>query len=247
MTEPAKDLTVDHPARDGALAAADALAAQPEPRTAVEAAARIRVWRDLLRQVGAVAEAQVMAACWAIRREHPDRGAFDVFIASHLADVFAPDRAWLMAGTWDVARSSRPLRELTLTAPADAMAFVRDFVAAVPDGVDSLDEIDREVVALEAAPPRARQRKLRELVAARGEGGREAAGPPSPASPVAVWRELVGELAERKRQVERLADRIEKAPPPPEAAWWRARVHQLTDGATGELDRIAAAVQEASE
>lgn len=131
---------------------------------ALQAAQRIRTWREVLHAMSATAEAQVMASCWAIRREHVDREAFDAFVARHLDGVLRGDQAWALADTWDAARRNRGIRDLASTRPDEAVALVTGYAEAVPDG--GFDEDDRELVELLAAPPRKRRTRLRELRAA---------------------------------------------------------------------------------
>ena len=128
---------------------------------AVQAAQCIRAWREVLNAVSAAAEVQVMAACWAIRREHADRESFGAFAARHLDGLLEPDRAWTLAETWDAARRNRGVRDLAASRPDEAVALVSGYAEAVPDG--GFDEDDRELVELLAAPPRKRRARLREL------------------------------------------------------------------------------------
>lgn len=162
------------PARPGA--------ADAEPPSVAAALARIRAWHSALRAVARVAEAQIMAACWVIRRAAADRGDFERLVAGELAGVLAPDRAVAMAETWEVARRQRALRDLALADPGDAMAFVHDFAGAVgAERLRTLDEDDREVAALLAAPPRRRRAQLRALVRLRRGAPAEPAASPAPA------------------------------------------------------------------
>ena len=146
-------------------ALAERLAAVPagpvDELSAVQAAQCIRAWREVLNAVSAAAEVQVMAACWAIRREHADRESFGSFAGRHLDGVLGHDRAWTLAETWDAARRNRGVRELAATRPDEAVALVSGYAEAVPDG--GFDEDDRELVELLSAPPRQRRARLREL------------------------------------------------------------------------------------
>ena len=136
--------------------------------TPERAAASIRAWRDLLTVVSTVAELHVMEALSVIRRHLPERDRFDFFCAEHLDGVLEPDEAWNRALTWEVSGRQRALKEFAQASPAEATAFVRDFADALgPARIDQLDEDDREVAELLAAPPRARRKQLRELVATR--------------------------------------------------------------------------------
>lgn len=186
-----------------------------EPASVEEAVARIRVWRSALQVISAVAEAQVMAACWVMRRQSRDREAFGRLVDDRLRGVLSLDRALAMAKTWEVARRQRALRSLAMSDPGDAILFVRDFAEAVPRDLDELDEDDQQVAALLAAPPRVRRARLREMIQGRLElaGGAPrtsspapAPGPagPGPASLVARVKELEGALADLARDAARV-------------------------------------------
>ena len=133
------------------------------------AAARIRAWHESLGKIFALAEADIMECCLAIRRNHPGREAFGTFVGVHLAGVLTPTKAWQLADTWEVARQHRPVRELVNREPAKAVAFVREFTAAAADEQVPLplDADDREITDILAASPKQRRERLRQLVAAR--------------------------------------------------------------------------------
>lgn len=135
---------------------------------ALVAAARIRGWHDSLGAIFALAEADIMECCLAIRRQYPDRDAFGGFVTEHVR-VLTPARAWQLADTWEVARRHRPVRELVAREPKKAIAFVREFTAAAAEEQVPLplDADDREIADILASPPRRRREHLRELVAAR--------------------------------------------------------------------------------
>ena len=155
-----------------------ALAAAPDPRTPLEAAARIRSWRDILAVVGTMAELQVMAAALTIRRDYPERAAFDAFCRSELDGVLAAEKAWVYAETWEVARRQRALREFAEASPAKAVAFYRDCSATFgQERIAELDEDDRRIVEILAAPPRAQKRRMRELFAVEDAARAAAAAP----------------------------------------------------------------------
>ena len=229
-----------------------ALLARGEPGTAIQAVWRIRAWHDAMRTLSAIAEAQVMQACWVIRREHSDRGDFDAFCAAQgLAPIMGAPQAWLMAETWDVARRQRPLRELAADRPTDAIAFVRGFVeAGHEEDLRELDEDDQRVVEILAAPPRARRSKIRALLESHQERlDLEPPEPPPPPPPPDVSGELearVGDLQDVVRSLDRLADVI------PELLLRdagnrarRERIPLFTDLGIGSLERIASAAGEA--
>ena len=230
------------------------LLARGAPGTAIQAVWRIRAWHDAMRTLSAIAEAQVMQACWAIRREHSDRPDFDAFCAAQgLGTIMGAPQAWLMAETWDVARRQRPLRELAADRPTDAIEFVKGFVeAGREEDLRELDEDDRRVVEILAAPPRARRSKIRTLLESHQERlDLESPEPPPPPPPPNVSGELearVGELQAAVRTLDRLAEAI------PELllrdAGNRARRERIplyTDLGVGSLERIASAAGEAAE
>ena len=162
-----------------AVKAASADVAAIEPATVPEALACIRAWRSLLQAVVGVAEAQVMAACWVIQRDTPDREAFDA--AARSVPDLPPARAWAMAETWEVARRQRAVRTLALDSPAEAVRFVSELASAVDTG--GLTDDDREVAELLAAPPRKRQLQLRALVQMRRGAESTAQASPLPLEP----------------------------------------------------------------
>ena len=166
-----------------------------EPSSVEDAVARIRVWRTALQTISAVAEAQVMAACWVMRRQSRDRAAFERLVDDRLRGVLSVDRAEAMAKTWDVARRQRSVRALAMDSPGDAVLFVRDFTEAIPGDIEELDEDDRQIAALLAAPPRTRRARLRDMIQRRreAEGSEPRNGPGSGRSSVpAGWAARAG-------------------------------------------------------
>ena len=136
-----------------------------EPATAELAVERILAWRSALTAISAVAEAQILACCAAIRREHPERDEFRAFVSRRLSGSMDPDRAWLMADTWAAARKNRQLRELVARAPAEAIEFVRGMADALSDEeIEALDEDDARVTEILAAAPRSRRKRIRALL-----------------------------------------------------------------------------------
>ena len=148
----------------GDLAATVAHALPSAPATALDAVASIRVWRDAARALSSLVEARVMEAAWTIRREYAEHGAFVAFVGARLGGVMDPERAWLMAETWDVARRNRSLRELATRRGDEAMAFVAEFVAAGPAALAALDEDRREVAEIVAAAPQRRHEMIQDLL-----------------------------------------------------------------------------------
>ena len=176
-----------------------------EPATVSEALACIRAWRSLLQAVVAVAEAQVMAACWVIQRETADREAFDAAVR-RVPDL-PPARAWTMAETWAVARRQRAVRTLALDSPAEAVRFVSELASAVDTG--DLTDDDREVAELLAAPPRKRQAQLRALVQMRrgaetstASWARQQPLPVEPADPAEAPPRSPSRLLRRAEEIE---------------------------------------------
>ena len=132
------------------------------------AAARIRAWHESLGAIFALAEADIMECCLAIRTHHKTRETFGAFVAEHVR-VLTPTRAWQLADTWEVAKKHRPVRELVNREPKKAIAFVREFTAAAAQEQVPLplDADDREIAGILASPPKKRREQLRDLVAAR--------------------------------------------------------------------------------
>ena len=151
------------------------LAVAPAPRTALEAAGRIRAVHDAMQQISKIAEAQVLEAAWCIRQEIPERGTFDAFVGAELPMLTA-ERAWLMAETWSVARKSRELRNLANDDPSGALEFVRGFVeAGLEERLTEAGGIDRDAVEVLTLPARKRNARLRKLldVAQQVEAGKD--------------------------------------------------------------------------
>lgn len=147
------------------------LPAVPEPASAptaaLAAAQRIHGLYAAVRAVAAQAEAMVMEALWDIRREIPDRHAFEEFVIEH-TPLSDGRQAWLQAETWETARRSRHMRELASDRPQEAMRMVQGFLdAAAEDGLEMLGEDDVQVAAIYAMPPRKRARAIRDLVESR--------------------------------------------------------------------------------
>ena len=221
--------------------------------TPERAAASIRAWRDMLAAIGTIAELQVMEALAVIRRHLPERDRFDVFCSEHLDGVLDPDDAWNRALTWEVSGRQRALKEFARTSPAEATAFVRDFAAALgPARIDQLDDDDREVAELLAAPPRTRRQRLRELVATRRAVTSASTAPgelqlvsPSPAAPTppkagavrAALERSVRAQTEAAKQIEGLC-----AEPGALSASTRSRMLLLIDTGFDALEKIAAAL-----
>ena len=125
---------------------------------------RVRAISRAFRVIAEALEAQLMESLWKIRKEVPERPAFERLIREHTN--LKPERAWLMAQTWESARRNRPLRELTLDRPDQALALVSEFVeAGLDDRMENLTDDDREVAAIIAKPPRRRIAAIRELIA----------------------------------------------------------------------------------
>lgn len=250
------------PAPPADLAPALSVLAPAEPvRSAVQAAQRIHAVSGVMRALSVVAQIQLMESCWVIRSRHPERAAFDTFLADQGVDaVLAPDEAWAMALTHDVQRRHRTLRELVSERPAQAMRWVRGFVDAQAEArLEQLDERDEQVVSLLTSPPRAMRRRVRALLEMEAgerppapEAAAEAAPPPPPPAPAPAdtpgIEACIEELAECVRRLDRLAavlpDRCLAGPP------GRARLDRiplLADLGFGALERIADGAREGAE
>ena len=138
---------------------------QPVASPAVlEELSRVRAISHAFRVIAETLEAQLMASLWKIQKEVPDQTAFYKLIREHTELV--PERAWLMAQTWETARHNRPLRELTLDRPSEALACVTAFVeAGMEDKLENLGEDERRVAEIAVMTPRKRAEAIRDLVA----------------------------------------------------------------------------------
>ncbi len=258
-----------HPPVAGHVVIADAggVSSAPEvdwERAAADvAAARIMVWRDVLQSIHATADAEVMACCAAIRREHPDREDFTRWCAGRLGGVLSPADAWRRAETWEVARHHRPIRELTLTQPRKAIALVAEFAqAADGEQIDlPLDADDQQITDILASPPKVRRERLRALAAA-GRAARKQRHPDDVARIAELEREsaaaetsaakrkaaLVAELAAHERGLAETAGRLgELVAQGAFSDHELGRVLRLCDMATASLETIADAVHERRE
>lgn len=239
--------------------AVDAVHGEDTPATALEAASRIRVWHDALRALSAMAEARLMAAAWRIREDIPERSQFDVFVGAHLKGVLAPDRAWLMAQTWDVASRHRQIRDFANAAPAEAMGLVREFVeTGRMEQLELLDEDDQFVAELVSATPRKRRKMVRALRA--GAGARQGGEPPSadpvkfPLHQVAATSSMVNAqiriridaLREAESAVAAAADDLAEYLPRTSPAH-RREILAVADLATGALDGVTGEIHKLEE
>ena len=155
---------------------------QIEELPALAAAGRILAWRSALASIWNTAEVEVMAACWAIRRHHPDREEFNVFVHATLHGAVPPLLAWRLADLWSIARKHRQTRELALTRPKRATAFMLDVartldIERTADGDPDLGVAEREILELVVAPAAKRRAGLERIAAwrsARQSSGRRA-------------------------------------------------------------------------
>jgi len=229
----------------------------PDDLTAEQAVERIRALREFVDSVSAVAEAHVMAACWSIRREIPEREAFETFAAGRLGDVLGADRAWALAQAWDAARHGRSVRELARKRPHEAVALVRDYAEAVPGG--DFDDLDREAAAIVSLPGKQRRERLRELAASASaaRAGRhpddverirvlEAERDEAEAADAARAVDPASTLAEDERRLAARADEFDALRGRLSAAAVD-RLLRVADMAMGSLERIMAALQEGGE
>ena len=237
-------------ARGVALAVSDVIGHEP-PRTSMEAIARIRAWRSAMASLSAIAEAEVMAACWLIRREHQTRAAFISFFRRHDPDqCISGEHAWLMAETWEVSRRQRSLRELTTRRPDEAIAFVREFVDAGREAdLEELDANDRKVAEILSSAPRRRSARIRALIESHEERlalepPEAPPPPPDPALQATGLEKVIGELRSAVMRLEALTGVVAGLPVEPalRAEW--GRVLALTDLGSGSLDTIAGVAAE---
>ena len=178
MSDPSPPPSTDVPEQ----ALAPAMPQVPEPPVAslnaIQAAHRIIAWHGVAKAIFTMIHGEIMQAAWIIRREHPEREDFDRFVAAHgLTDVMSPDRAWLAAETWEVARSQRSLLAVVTERPEEAMRFVWEFVSAGAErGLQRLEQDDPRIVGVLALPPRKRNSEIQRLVAL-GEAASEGRHP----------------------------------------------------------------------
>ena len=133
--------------------------------TVLEELKRVRVIFDTARAVAQTLEAQLMESLWKIRKEiGGDQARFELLIRSNTK--LDPQRAWLMAETWDKARRNRDLRQLASQQPSQALQLVSQFVeGGLAEKLESLSDHDHEVAGLFSLPPRKRNAKVRQMIA----------------------------------------------------------------------------------
>lgn len=234
----------------GAVAAelTEALAADTGRLTAIEAAESIRAWHTMLREISALAEVKVMSAAATIREQIPEREEFDAFVGRHLHGVLEPERAWLMAETWGVARNNRAIREFAASKPAEAVEFVSEFVrTGQMEQLDLLDETDERLVKWSGMGARARRRELRRLYALEPEPAGKTLAEVHDAGTAAADRRAVRQAIEDLRKLESEAARIgaELNSRRRLVSDTQARaVVSVVDHVYGSLDTIAGAIHE---
>ena len=144
------------------------IASSEPPATMAAAIQRIRTWHELLRNLSDLASAQVMESLHVVRGLAESEARFREIVGTQLAGIVEPDRAVLMARTWEIARERRELREVARSRPSQALEFVDEFVRAgriedlEGDGAD-------DAVRLLTLPPRQRVKAARTLIAERNE------------------------------------------------------------------------------
>ena len=189
-------------------AAADALQARAVPMSARQGARCIRAWSDTLRALSPIAAVEAMEACWAIRNEYSSRETFDAFVRTHVR-VLPPDRAWLMAQTWDTARYHRELLALARSRPQDAIEFVHAFVAAgAEDLLRRPGDIVPETAELLRLPRRKRRARLRALLDRPGDPPRRRTSAAASRMPETAAASPVDELQELERRLDALSQRF---------------------------------------
>ena len=212
---------------------------------AEQAAERIRAWHDALRSISAVAEAQVMECAAAIRRDYPDREDFHYFVLRKLDGVLDPEKAWLLAETWELSSDHRRLRDLALARPREAMEFARAVTDAGTGAREFLDDHDLEIAEILEEPPRARLFRLRELLAAR-DVPEPVSGPapePEPAPEADPWpgRAFFSQLQTVERAAAALPDALAGAGALNQSQ--RDYALRLVDIAVGKLDEVSDILQ----
>ena len=190
----------------------EAAAVQPQarvvPMSARQGARCIRAWSDTLRALSPIAAAQALEACWAIRTEYSARQTFDAFVRQHVR-VLSPDRAWLMAQTWDAARCHRELLMLAWSRPEDAIEFVRAFVeAGAEDLLGRPGDADRETAELLRLPRRERRTRLRALLDRPRDPPQRTPSDAASRTPETAAASPVDELQELERRLDALSQRF---------------------------------------
>ena len=134
--------------------------------TAVQAVQHIRACVAITRTLVELARAQIAEAAWIVRREHPERAAFERFVSEQgIGDAMSPGQAWREAEAWDVMRRQRPLRELAHNHHDEAVRLALEFVDGGGD-TGALDEDDRRITEILSQPKRKRTELLREMARA---------------------------------------------------------------------------------
>ena len=192
----------------------EAAAVQPQaravPMSACQGARCIRAWSDTLRALSPIAAAQALEACWAIRNEYSSRETFDAFVRQHVR-VLSPDRAWLMAQTWDAARYHRELLMLAWSRPQDAIEFVRAFVeAGAEDLLRRPGDTVAETAELLRLPRRKRRARVRVLLDRPGDPPRRTTSDAASRTPETAAASPVDELQELERRLDALSQRFMK-------------------------------------
>ena len=181
--------------------------------SALQGAQGLNNWTLARQHLVRFTDVQMMVHAWVIRREYPEREAFDAFCGEHVFTHTA-EKAWLLAQTWEVARRSRDMQQLARVDPDEAVELMQDFVdAGLEQRVTDLDEDDRAIVQVLAAPRR--QRRLEN-----DDGGLVVAGVDRVVSGLQVRalqgrlrllrrreQEVGGAVRRRRRRDQRRADR----------------------------------------
>lgn len=266
MNDPGSPPSADAPEQALAATMPQVLGPPVASLNAVQAAHRIIAWHGVAKAIFTMIHAEIMQAAWIIRREHPEREDFDRFAEAHgLTDVMSPDRAWLAAETWEVARDQRSLLAVVTERPEEAMRFVWEFVSAGAERqLKRLEKDDSRIAGVLALPPRKRNseiQRLIELEQAVSDGrhpddvrrideleAERAAGPGTAAALEHHPAAFVNELAAAERTLADLAERMGQWHDAPGRAvsLGAARCNRAMlacDMAIGSLDRISEIVQ----
>lgn len=163
--------------------------ARPSLMTPPQAADHVAACYRFASVMGQVLEAQVMEACWRVWRAPADEAERLVRERTPLT----PARSRRYAECWEAARANRPVMDLAVARPSEALRLVSDVADALAtDGAD--DENGAELARLAALPRRERARELRALVAARASSQR-------PEDALRI-RELEDDLADARAEAE---------------------------------------------
>ena len=137
-------------------------ASVPATLTALKAVAEIKALRKTAAHIAQMLEAQLHEQLWIIRNEFDHESDFTRFVELEL-DI-KPTESVARVKTWDVARRSRPVRELAQQSGRDtgsALALVNKLIES---GAEDALSNDAEVARLLTLPGRKLTKEIRRLI-----------------------------------------------------------------------------------